>query len=311
MGSRSVLVLCALAVASCHARPDELAPAPAAAKLAGAETAKKRTRKRAATEPRATKKTVEPKPTAAKAPTPACPDDMVLVEGNYCRAVEERCLEPLASGDGGLDETRCARFERPSVCVSRAPEPRKMRFCMDRYEYPNEVGELPMTLVSWSDAERVCNTLGKRLCTESEFTFACEGEEMRPHAYGFERDAKKCNIDKPYQTPKGHLLTYELCLANPTCAAELERVDGREPIGSRPECVSPFGVHDMNGNVNEWVSQPWKDPPHRSGIKGGWWGPVRNRCRPITMSHDETYHGYEVGFRCCKDAEGASARSAR
>lgn len=309
MGSRSfLLVLCVLGTASCRTGSDELAPPPAAAKLTGeTEIPKKKPKKRAAPKPAPAKKAAQ---TEARA-EPACPGEMVLVEGTYCRAVEERCLEPLATGDGGPDETRCARFEKPSVCVDRSPEPRKMRFCMDRYEYPNEVGRLPMTLVSWTDAERVCNTLGKRLCTESEFTFACEGEEMRPHAYGFERDAKKCNIDKPYQTPKGHLLTYELCLANATCAAELARVDGREPIGSRPECVSPFGVHDMNGNVNEWVSQPWKDPPHRSGIKGGWWGPVRNRCRPITLSHDETYHGYEVGFRCCKDAGGASARSAR
>ena len=64
----------------------------------------------------------------------------------------------------------------------------------------------------------------------------------------------------------------------------------------------PFGIYDLNGNANEWVSEPWKQPPHRAAIKGGWWGPVRNRCRAITTAHDETYLGYEVGFRCCKDA---------
>jgi formylglycine-generating enzyme required for sulfatase activity len=185
-----------------------------------------------------------------------------------------------------------------------------MSFCMDRYEYPNKVGELPMTLVSWTDAARICESHGKRLCTESEFTFACEGEDMRPYTYGFERDAKKCNIDKPYQTPNGHLQPYERCLANKSCAAEYKRVDGREPIGSHPDCVSPFGVFDLNGNANEWVSQPWKQSPRRSGIKGGWWGPVRNRCRAITMAHGESYMGYEVGFRCCKDSDPAAAAGA-
>ena len=82
----------------------------------------------------------------------------------------------------------------------------------------------------------------------------------------------------------------------------MKRIDGRRPIGENKECVSPFGIYDLNGNANEWVSEPWKQPPHRAAIKGGWWGPVRNRCRAITTAHDETYLGYEVGFRCCKDA---------
>jgi formylglycine-generating enzyme required for sulfatase activity len=242
---------------------------------------------------------------------PVCPDDMQIVSGDYCRNVEQKCLEPRAAPGGGSEDQRCARFEAPSRCTNDAREPRKMSFCMDRYEYPNREGELPMTLISWTDAERVCGELGKRLCTESEFNFACEGEKMLPYTYGFSRDKTKCNIDRPYLTPAGRMLPFALCEANPGCKAEFARIDGREKIGSRPECVSPFGIHDMNGNVNEWVSQPWKDPPHRAAIKGGWWGPVRDRCRAITLAHDETYLGYEVGFRCCKDAASSAGSSSQ
>lgn len=170
---------------------------------------------------------------------------------------------------------------------------------MDRYEYPNQEGELPVTLVDWSEAQRLCEAGGKRLCTESEFSFACEGEEMRPYATGFVRDADKCNYDRPFRARRIDFKERAVCELDPTCRAEFERLDQREPSGSRPACVSPFGVFDLNGNVNEWVSMPWKEPPHRAAIKGGWWGPVRNRCRPIVTSHDETYVGYEVGFRCC------------
>ncbi len=271
--------------------------APVAAK-APAQKRKRRTRHHHRPGPRAAVQKHVDAPTS----TPACPDDMALVSGNYCRAVEQRCLEYAHDEKHGPDKNRCLRFEKPTRCVSTSPEPRAMRYCMDRYEYPNKEGELPMTLVSWTDAQRLCAAQDKRLCTESEFTFACEGEEMRPYAIGFERDANKCNIDKPYQTPKRHMLPAPMCEANAACAAEMKRIDGRRPIGESKECVSPFGIFDLNGNANEWVSEPWKKPPHRAAIKGGWWGPVRNRCRAITTAHDETYLGYEVGFRCCKDA---------
>ncbi len=124
---------------------------------------------------------------------------------------------------------------------------------------------------------------------------------MLPYTTGLERPADKCNLDKPYNTPRRALLPWARCEANKACSAEMKRVDGRVPSGQMSECVSPFGIHDLQGNVNEWVSQPWKQRPKRAAIKGGWWGPVRNRCRAITMAHDETYMGYEVGFRCCKD----------
>lgn len=302
---RTVALIACLGLAACNdanaAAPPPPAPAVAAAVVPAKPAPKQRQQKRQKArlaKPAAS----EPSPAPAAEPAePACPDDMALVEGDHCRSVEQTCLEYHKSSKGVEDENRCLRFA-PTRCTSTAPEPRKMRYCMDRYEYPNRKGEIPVTLVSWKDAQRVCEDRGKRLCTESEFTFACEGEEMRPYATGFQREPDKCNIDKPYQTPKRHMLPWARCEANAACSAEMKRVDGRVPSGSLAECVSPFGIHDLEGNVNEWVSQPWKRPGKRAALKGGWWGPVRNRCRAITMAHGETYMGYEVGFRCCADA---------
>lgn len=176
-----------------------------------------------------------------------------------------------------------------------------MRFCMDRYEWPNQEGELPMVLVSWEDARQICQSVGKRLCTEEEFNFACEGESMRPYVYGFERDTSRCNFDKPYRTRTFTFLAWGFCLADPDCREAFEAIDQRMPAGAMPGCRSDHGVFDLNGNANEWVMIPSNKPPHRSGIKGGWWGPVRNRCRPTVTFHDEGDFGYEVGFRCCAD----------
>ena len=66
--------------------------------------------------------------------------------------------------------------------------------------------------------------------------------------------------------------------------------------------MSWVGAYDLNGNVNEWVERPHQKVPDRSGLKGGWWGPVRGRCRPTVTFHKESDYGYEVGFRCCADA---------
>ena len=229
---------------------------------------------------------------------------MLRVTGTYCPAAVQICEkyhgEYLRGKKDGTVSERCLKYKKPSRCI--VDKTKELDFCIDRYEYPNVVGELPWVLTSWRQAERICREQGKRLCTEDEYNFACEGPEMLPYVNGYERDAQACNIDREYRQPdhSKQLLTYERCLENAVCRQELERLDQRHAIGSRLTCVSWAGAVDLNGNVNEWVTRPEQDPPHRSGLKGGWWGPVRNRCRPTVKFHKEFDYGYEAGFRCCK-----------
>jgi len=241
---------------------------------------------------------------------------MVHVAGDYCPEVEQICLKhhpewerdqekrKKAEAKGNKYKStvpeRCLAYRSPSVCVSKQKRP--VSFCVDRYEFPNQRGELPRLLISWTEAKKKCEAIGKRLCTEAEFNFACEGPEMLPYTYGYERDATKCSIDKEYRQRKKKLFPYEKCLTKPQCKEHLAHLDQRLPAGSLETCVSPFGVYDMNGNINEWVEIPKKQYPDRSGLKGGWWGPVRGRCRPTVDFHKEDDYGYEEGFRCCKDS---------
>jgi formylglycine-generating enzyme required for sulfatase activity len=170
-------------------------------------------------------------------------------------------------------------------------------FCIDRYEYPNKPGELPKLMVSWYQAKDLCAAQGKRLCGDSEWTLACEGHGHSPYPYGRVRDDKACNIDKPHRMPN------TVAIADPrTRAAEVARLDQREPSGSRAGCVSPFGVFDMTGNVDEWVVNEM-GTPYQSGLKGGYWGPVRTRCRPMTTAHNEDFFFYQIGFRCCRNPD--------
>ncbi|HEX2732677.1 MAG TPA: SUMF1/EgtB/PvdO family nonheme iron enzyme [Polyangiaceae bacterium] len=241
-------------------------------------------------------------PQAAASDAPACPKDMLLVDGAYCPEVEQRCLETHPE-DVEHEEAnqRCGSYASPSVCLSSTRE--LLRFCIDRYEWPNRAGEKPRVLTRWTDANELCASVGKRLCADREWTFACEGEQMLPYTYGFKRDPTRCVLDRLYVTPPAGALTHwDECQRKPECLKALAHVDQREPSGSFKDCVSPFGVFDMNGNANEWVTVADGVYPHRGGLKGGWWGPVRDRCRPTVHFHREDDWGYETGLRCCKDS---------
>jgi formylglycine-generating enzyme required for sulfatase activity len=226
----------------------------------------------------------------------SCPGGMVDVEGSYCPEVEQRCVKwldgPRHSGRLRYQPRRCAEFDKTTKCVG---EPTLKHFCIDRYEYPNRPGEKPAVMRSWNDADRTCRASGKRLCADSEWTLACEGKDRLPYPYGTRRDPSACNIDKP------HPDVNESALADPALRdAEVERLWQGEPSGSRTSCVSDYGVFDLTGNVDEWVVNE-SGHPFKSASKGGYWGPVRNRCRPTTTAHGEDFAFYQLGFRCCAD----------
>lgn len=226
---------------------------------------------------------------------------MQLVDGAFCPRVEQVCLDHPEEPRGEADNSdRCNEFASPTRCLS--DQRTLMRFCVDTFEWPNRAREKPRVLTSWKQAQQMCASLGKRLCDEDEWLFACEGELMLPYVYGYRRDPTVCVVDRLYQERTWNLKPYEACLGSPACAAAFAKLDQREPAGSFRKCVSSFGAFDMNGNANEWVNVPGATYPHRSGIKGGWWGPVRGRCRPTVRFHKEEDWGYEVGFRCCKAA---------
>ena len=50
--------------------------------------------------------------------------------------------------------------------------------------------------------------------------------------------------------------------------------------------------------------------PYKSGLKGGYWGPVRDRCRPMTTGHEQSFRYYQTGFRCCGAAHEAGTTEA-
>lgn len=220
-----------------------------------------------------------------------CPPGMVEVDGEYCPSVEQTCLSWLPAEKGA--PPRCAEFEATPPCAGATV---RRHFCIDKFEFPNEAGKRPVVMKSFQDAHDACRARGKRLCGDSEWTVACEGPSRLPYPYGTKRDPSACNIDKAQRDVD------EKALANPaTRGAEIARLWQGEASGSREACVSAYGVFDLTGNVDEWVVNE-SGKPFRSGLKGGYWGRVRDACRPMTTAHGETFPFYQTGFRCCADA---------
>jgi predicted alpha-1,2-mannosidase len=160
---------------------------------------------------------------------------------------------------------------------------------------------LPQAYVSQVQAAAACAAAGKRLCTPAEWSLACRGPAGRTYPYGDTREPGRCN-DARAQHPAiewfGTTDAWIWSELDHPCLAQLP--DSLDPAGANPGCVTPEGVHDLMGNLHEWV-----DDPAGTGIfLGGFFVDTVNNgngCLYRTTAHPVTYWDYSTGFRCCAE----------
>lgn len=234
--------------------------------------------------------------------------DVESVQDKSCKRWDDkhyRCFE----FDETLYKDNMKKHEQ-ELAGRHAPTSESMSFCIDRFEFPNTQNENPIVDVTFDEAKDLCKAQNKRLCTENEWTFACEGPDALPYPYGYTRESSNdnpsrgCNSDNPTGISE---------LPEPRGIARRGQVIAHlwhgKPSGTQPGCKSPFGVYDLTGNVDEWATN-MHEGGYPSIMKGGYWSTVRTRCRPSTRAHGPDFSFYQQGFRCCADL-GRSPRRTR
>jgi formylglycine-generating enzyme required for sulfatase activity len=224
---------------------------------------------------------------------------MQLVDGDHCDESPYHCTKTYSNPAAG--ESMCVAYDSASSCSRKT----HARFCIDTFEYPNAKGELPVVMKDLREAQHLCAAKGKRLCTESEWTTACEGKSFKPYPYGFTKDDTTCRGDEKYIEP--HTKDLESTdLA--TRASEAQRLWQGSPSGAYPQCVSEYGVYDMSGNVDEIAAADLQveaeSMPEVVTMGGSWLKSSAKECRPGNHTHRNGYAYYDAGFRCCAEADG-------
>lgn len=166
-------------------------------------------------------------------------------------------------------------------------------FSIDRYEYPNATGKMPLSGVTLDEARRLCALRGKRLCRPSEWAAACAAGPKNRVSFvaGDVSDSTANNA-----------------LAASCSWMGMWDEDHVKPGGSLPRCVNPFGIHDMMGNVWEWVDAAGEFPGYAGlmGPAGRTGCGICRRCDWMAVVFEDQLPRVNtalVGFRCCGDAK--------
>lgn len=156
-----------------------------------------------------------------------------------------------------------------------------------RFHATDGSAQWPVVCVSWHGADAYCRAHGKRLPLEAEWEHAAKGAEARPFPWGSE-------------LPRHDGVAFDL--------ANGASVHPRA-VATSPQDVTPDGVHDLGGNVAEWVED--RRDAGRKTLRGGSFrsaGPCRLLSSGCQRAGAKGTSRKDVGFRCARSSGNAAPR---
>lgn len=176
--------------------------------------------------------------------------------------------------------------------------------------------DLPVVHVSWNDANAYAQWLARstglryRLPSEAEFEYALRAGTTSVYPWG------DGNPDRVLENVTGDgdrsptRRSWTVALPNYN-----DGFWGPAPVRSFPP--NPFGLHDMNGNVSEWVQDCWHDNYVRAPadgrpwvnegcarrvIRGGSWASTPDQLRSaFRIGANADFRSARVGFRVARE----------
>ncbi len=218
----------------------------------------------------------------------------------------ELCGEGMAFAEGFCID----RFEASLVRRDGVRHPYNERpSSMDGVMAVSEPYVFPQGYMSQYEAEAACANAGKRLCTREEWLAACMGPRKEDYPF-LPVGGRPCNNGKA-----PHVMSIYFGPNVPGHYWDNQQFN--DPIvnstpgylaksGSDFDCVSGYGVFDMEGNLHEWTADV--SPSGMGVFAGSCYSDRPLGCGYYAATHARGYHDYSTGFRCCGRPHGGRGR---
>ncbi|HID54752.1 MAG TPA: hypothetical protein EYP41_22285 [Anaerolineae bacterium] len=249
--------------------------------------------------PEPTPEPTEEEATAVPTPTPTieAPPNMTLIPaGSFLMGSPNGQPDEQPEHEVTLDAFFLDTFEvsnadyRECVAAGGCEQP-VLTNAFTRQNYFNDPAydNYPVIGVRWTHANAYCQWAGKRLPTEAEWEYAAAGPENFTWPWGNRFDPALSAAGSP----------------------------DTQPVDAFPDGVSPFGIFNMAGSVNEWVQDtydpnfyanspaenPLNEAPGNRIYRGGSFANENGAFYTTSRRYNKSISTFDVdlGFRCAQD----------